>query len=75
MIRTKCKIPGWIEPLSKTINLTHNLTFLVLTKTCFVDLSWVFFTKYMDFMAMISSFECDNVDFEPKSPFRAGCPR
>ena len=70
MIRTKCKIPGWIEPLSKTINLTHNLTFLVLTKTCFVDLSWVFFTKYMDFMAMISSFECDNVDFEPKSPFQ-----
>ena len=49
--------------------------FLVLTKTLFVDLSWVFFTKYMDFMAIISSFECDNVDFELKLPFQAVTPR
>ena len=62
----RCKIPGWIEPLSKTVNLTHNLMFLSLTKTCFVDLSWVFFTKYSGFMANISTFLCDNDDFGPK---------
>ena len=54
--------------------LTHRFSFLLLTKTRFVDLKWVLQTKCGDFLPFISTFICEEVVFEPKSPFHFECP-
>ena len=41
-----------------------------LTKTRFMDLSWVFKTKCVNFMALKWSFKFDRLDFDPKWPYQ-----
>ena len=45
-LQFQAKTPSQIERRSKRVNLTHHSTFLLLSKTRFVDWSWVFDKKY-----------------------------